>query len=109
MWPDAMQQGMIAASGMVGQAKSYMGTLPILSSAFFGVKFAACGPMAKKAPIDSHLLVREVGGGLGLSRILLSQNNLVQGFCLVGDTRDLSLLRRLILTRKPIEGIKSDE
>ncbi len=105
MWPDAMQQGMIAAHGMVGQAKSYAGTLPILSSAFFGVKFAACGPMAKEAPIDSHLLVREAGGGLGLSRILLSQDNLVQGFCLVDDTRDLSLLRRLILTRKPIENL----
>jgi NAD(P)H-nitrite reductase large subunit len=102
MWPDAMQQGMIAAHSMTGQAKSYSGTLPILSSAFFGVKFAACGPMANTLTSDSHLLAREVREGLGLSQILLSSDDLVRGFCLVGDTRDLSLLRRLILTKKPL-------
>ena len=43
MWPDAMQQGMYAALAMAGQPKPYPGPAVIVSSAFFGLKFAQAG------------------------------------------------------------------
>ena len=44
-WPDAMLQGLVAAHGMAGKHKIYPGVATVTSSAFFGLKIAACGPL----------------------------------------------------------------
>ena len=95
-WPDAMQQGMIAALNMAGTPQVYQGATPIISSAFFGVKFAACGDFNaldlqfnQKVTPDAY-------------EAILTLDDHLKGFILVGDQAKRPLLRRLLLTQEPI-------
>lgn len=94
MWPDAMQQGMYAALAMAGQSKPYPGPAIIVSSAFFGLKFAYAG-------IVNSGQIREAQGGDYFHSICHTQG-VLQGFQVLGKRHDLSLLKRLILTKQPL-------
>lgn len=95
MWPDAMQQGMYAAMAMAGQPKAYQGASVIISSAFFGLKFAQAGMLADSTGIktaqrqDFYLEIQQNQG-------------ILQGFRVLGKKHDLGMLRRLILTKQPL-------
>lgn len=95
-WPDAMQQGMIAASNMAGIPQIYTGTTPILSSAFFGVKFAACGDFTT---LDLELLQKTTPDAY---EAILTLGDRLKGFILIGDQTKRPLLRRLLLTQESI-------
>ena len=90
LWPDAMLQGMIGAFNMAGIPKSYPGAVMITSSAFFGLKFASCGPMEPVSEPD-------YSNGSHYKR-LIHINGILKGFILVGDTSELGALRKAILT-----------
>lgn len=92
MWPDAMQQGMFAACAMTGQPKPYPGAAVIVSSAFFGLKFAQAG----------RLLAPQRASGLDYYHEISQNEGVLQGFTMLGARHDLGLLRRLILTKQPL-------
>ena len=100
-WPDAMLQGMMAAHAMAGQPKAYQGAAVVVSSAFFGLKFASCGP------VNSCGAEYEVFEGMteqGYHKILLKEGR-IQGFLLVGPRlTHLAVLRRLALTKEQVLG-----
>lgn len=98
-WPEAMQQGMVAAHNMSGIKKQYAGVCVITSSAFFGIKFATCGMIDA---IPSTYVVHQQLCGNSYAKVVVL-NDRVYGFVLVGDTRHFSLLRRLILTGESFE------
>lgn len=93
MWPDAMQQGIYAAQAMAGQPKAYPGPALVVSSAFFGLKFASAGSLkngqnrVKRGPNYHHTMSQNEG--------------ILTGFQVLGKQHDLPLLRRLILTKQP--------
>lgn len=93
MWPDAMQQGMYAAQAMAGQPKPYAGPAIIVSSAFFGLKFAQAGVLS-----DSLKIAKKQGFFHAISQ----KEGVLQGFQVLGKQHDLGLLRRLILTQQPL-------
>jgi NAD(P)H-nitrite reductase large subunit len=95
-WPEAMQQGMIAAQNMVGLDKKYSGAVVVTSSAFFGLKFATCG-LVEVLPCDGYELYQKETPEQYLKIVL--EDDQVKGFVMVGDTRALSLVRRLIMIR----------
>lgn len=95
-WPEAMQQGMVAAHGMAGALKHYSGACVVTSSSFFGVKFATCGKINNVA---SDCSVYFLDSSSTYLKIVVL-NDRVEGYVLVGETRHASLLRRLILTRE---------
>ncbi len=79
MWPDAMQQGIYAACAMTGQPKPYPGAAVIVSSAFFGLKFAQAGRLAdpqRASGLDYYHENKPKGGVL-------------QGFAMLGARHDL--------------------
>lgn len=97
-WPDAMMQGMIAATNMVGQSKQYTPQPIMTSSAFFGLKFASCGTTQLKS--SSAWTVRS---NENLSAAFaLSPAGCLQGFNVVGARVDFATLRRLVLTQQPV-------
>lgn len=98
-WPEAMQQGMIAAHGMTGQPKQYSGACVVTSSSFFGVKFATCG---KINDLSTDYEVHGVDVQSHYLKITVLHDR-VCGYVLVGDMRQASLLRRLILTGESFE------
>jgi NAD(P)H-nitrite reductase large subunit len=96
-WPDAMLQGMIAAHAMAGQPKAYQGAAVVVSSAFFGLKFAACGPVNS---CGAEYEVFEGAGEQGYQKILVKEGR-IGGFLLVGPRlTNLAALRRLALTKE---------
>lgn len=103
-WPEAMQQGMIAAHNMVGIKKTYAGVCPITSSAFFNIKFATCGIVSGYSVTYTTYQQNAENQYI---KVTVDQENRVCGFVLVGDTKHLSLLRRLILTRESFQAYKT--
>lgn len=97
-WPDAMMQGMIAASHMTGTPKPYIAQPIMTSSAFFGLKFAACGQIRQE---NKHLWVVRADEK-NCSSFFVSDGGCLQGFNVVGPTVDFGSLRRLVLTKQPV-------
>ncbi len=100
LWPDAMLQGMIAACAMSGEPKPYPGAIVMTSSAFFGAKFASCGPVAHP---EQHLVFKRFTSQLGYRAYLL-EGDILRGFVLIGDTSKLALLKRALLTKHPVDS-----
>lgn len=92
LWPDAMQQGMHAAYGMVGAPKPYAGSVSIAASGFFGLKVAAAGSPFITA---SQRCEESIGDGW-YHRFVYEDEKLV-GFMLIGNTSELSNYRRQLL------------
>jgi NAD(P)H-nitrite reductase large subunit len=98
-WPDAMQQGMHAAYAMHGTPKAYVGADIIVSSAFFGLKFASCG-LIDAVPEAYTASERKQPG---MYHRYLMQNDILKGFILVGVMHQLPKLKRALLLQEPIE------
>jgi nitrite reductase (NADH) large subunit len=97
-WPDAMLQGLIAAHSIAGQVKKYPGLAAVISSSFFGIKFASCGPIVNP-PSTYQILVNEKSD---YYHLFLLDNGLLKGFLLVGNTGSVGKLRQHLLTKTPI-------
>jgi|GEM_PF-341422 len=93
-WPDAMQQGSVAAHAMADIEKKYLGAIVVTSSAFFGVTFVTCG-MVMNIPED--YMVRVTRGDDFYHKIVLL-DGVVKGYLLIGNTQQASKLRRAIMT-----------
>lgn len=93
-WPDAMQQGSVAAHGMVQIIKSYPGAAVVTSSAFFGKTLVTCGLMNDFSP---EFEVRVTQGDDFYHKLVLDQG-ILKGYLLIGSTAQASKLRRAILT-----------
>lgn len=93
-WPDAMQQGSVAAHNMAQIKKAYSGALVITSSAFFGNTFVTCGPVNEhSAEYDSR-----ISQGDDFYHKILLHNGVVKAYVLIGNTAQASKLRRALLT-----------
>jgi nitrite reductase (NADH) large subunit len=97
-WPDAMLQGIIAAHAMVGNQKPYPGVMPIVSSAFFGLKFASCGPV-NQTPEGYTIAVKQTEHSY--QKILLEDSR-VRGFLQIGPTLEFGALKRALLTGQSV-------
>ncbi len=97
-WPDAMQQGMVAAHNMAGSTKPYPGAAVIVSSAFFGIKFASCGPLNASA---QDYEVADVFG-VDFHHSYLIGQGMLKGFSLVGNVGNVGALKRALLTGQHI-------
>lgn len=100
-WPDAMQQGMVAAHAMVAGEKKYLGTAAVTSSSFFGVKFAVCGDLGALEH-GAQMVVHHDHDHY--EKIIVCQDK-IRSFLLVGDTKKLGILRRALLTNQPFSSI----
>jgi NAD(P)H-nitrite reductase large subunit len=96
-WPDAMQQGMHVAYAMAGKPKAYQGASIIATSAFFGLKFFACGP---RSGLEVGYEVVERADDTYYHRYVLAQG-ILKGFCLIGNTQRYHVLRRAMLLKEP--------
>ena len=97
MWPDAMQQGMLAASAMAGNPRAYAGPSLIISSAFFGLKFAHAGIFEPIAQIYKEQ-------GEDFCHQYLLENGILKGFQVLGNRHNLGHLRRILLIKQPISS-----
>lgn len=97
-WPDAMLQGMVAAHTMVGITKTYPGATIVTSSAFFGIKFASCGPV--KNPLPEHESI-EVCDQDSYKLFLWAHNKLC-GFLIIAPSLHIGNYKRVLLTQQEV-------
>lgn len=97
-WPDAMLQGITAAQAMAGQPKAYPGLATVISSSFFGIKFARLGVID---PLSDACRVIEYSSDEYYHRFIVA-GDILKGFLLVGNTVHVGKLRMAVLTRQPI-------
>lgn len=97
-WPDAMLQGLIAAHSMVNQPKIYPGLASVISSSFFNIKFASCGPVVNP-PREFEQIINDQSE---FYHLFLVENGYLKGFLLVGHTAIVGKLRQLLLTKTPV-------
>lgn len=94
-WPDAMQQGMIAAHNMVGKEKVYDGAVFLVDSHFFGFDFVTCGVK------NDNQVIRKKGNNW-FHEFEYNDDNQLLFFAMLGNTELLPNIKRLYLTREPL-------
>ena len=97
-WPDAMLQGITAAHTMAGQPKTYPGLATVMSSSFFGIKFARFGVID---PISPASEIIDYAHADFYHRFILD-NGTLKGFLLVGNTAHVGKFRMAVLTQSPV-------
>lgn len=95
-WPDAVQQGVVAAHAMVGIAKKYTGAIAGANSAFFGLKFSSVGRLWESGYERVEHYSEQC------YKFFVLQNQLLCGFVVIGPTISTSSYKRALLTRQPI-------
>jgi nitrite reductase (NADH) large subunit len=83
-WPDAMQQGICAAYAMSGMPRPYAGSIPLVSTTFFGVKVVVGGAM----PLANE---QYSGASTDYEQIVIDDTSLITSFIFIGT--DLNRLR----------------
>ncbi len=96
-WSDAMHQGLIAAHNMVGQPRAHPGVTVITSSAFFGVKFASCGPISNQHELEVAHKTTE-----SEYKMLLTKDAVLKGFLIIAPALSLGNYRKAVLTGQKI-------
>ncbi len=100
-WPDAMHQGLIAALAMSDNAKAYPGVVTVISSAFFGVKFAACGYLPHTHKGEGYTTVSCKGSPEEYCKMFV-KNGVPGGFIMMGTALpQLGVLRKAVLLKQP--------
>lgn len=117
-WPDAMQQGVVAAhsmysmgvrdpvsseseSGPVCYPKPYPGIIGYVTSSFFGLEFAAAG-----SGIYGPDVKQTIGSDTNSRWAVYSTGGVIKGFCVIGDSTifpRVTRLRQLLLTGASID------
>ncbi len=98
LWPDAMQQGMHAGMAMAGKPKAYAGMYMIVSTAFFGIKYARAGTLQNSSG------ERIVKTSTDYHHTFSVQYGVLKAFQVLGNQHNLGALRRLLLTRQPVNA-----
>lgn len=98
-WPDAMQQGMHAAFAMSGNPKPYPGVCIIVSSNFYDTTFVSCGNVINPSP-DCEIMIREKND---FYHKFILQNGQLVGFLMVGNVQNLGELRKMVISKEPMD------
>ncbi len=96
-WPDAVQQGMYAATNMAGTEKKYPGTTTTTSTSFFGIKLWCAGSL-KELDVSYNSKLYQTSE---LFEHIVFKNQIVKGFITLGSKTNASALRQSLLTQTP--------
>lgn len=104
-WPDAMMQGMVAATNMVGKSRVYPGIVPLLSSSFFGQKFHTGGLLQQYV---GDVVVEQTTAD-GYYFVRFDRDKKVLGFNLIGNVTNYIVdLKRSLTTGCVYQGTLLD-
>jgi len=99
-WPDALQQGTIAATNMSGAKRQYPGTTTMTSTSCFGVKIFVAGAVKD---FSSSYNAKLCTSHKDLFEYVIFLNDIVKGFISIGKSGNSSMLRQSLLTQTPYQ------
>ncbi len=99
-WPDAVAQGMVAASNMFGDTKIFPGVLSTISSIVFDVPFICCGSILN-SPKDSEFIIKK---DVDYYHKFLIHDDKLIGFLMMGKLKDVGKLKISILNKDTLSN-----
>ncbi len=90
-WPDAMQQGMVAAHAMAGQPIDYPGLISVMSSHFYGTQVVSSGNFNQYRTVQP---ITYMGDNWHHSFIV--EDDILRAFLMIGNIRHVGLYRKLL-------------
>lgn len=99
--PNAYMQGEVAGITMAGGKKSYLNAMPINAAGFFGLHLVTAGTYAG----TSHC---KTSGDKNTYRMFFTDNDLLKGFIIIGDTERSGIYTTLIRKQVPLSSIDFD-
>ncbi len=103
LWPCAIEQGEVAALNMLGEKKTYDGSLSMNSVDFFGLASISMGITKPKEEKKYEIISRT--GENSYKKFILKDNRIV-GMVLVGDIRPAGVVSALIKNKIDVSSIK---
>ncbi len=97
-WPDAVQQGRLAAQSMLGQVVDYAGMLPIAVTSLFGQDLVSCGNLMGENRFGEQIVS-------SYRKVTVGQDGLITGFLLIGEVGLYPQLRRAILANQRLDSL----
>ncbi|MBI2345114.1 FAD-dependent oxidoreductase [Candidatus Dependentiae bacterium] len=94
-WPDAMLQGLCAATTLSLNPRKYPGLIGLRNSHFFGKDFYACGVTNGQFDYLRQACLQTDDA----LNVLFTQNEILKGFILIGDISSLSELKNIYLSK----------
>ena len=95
LWPDAIRQGMLAGKSVAGEKVSYNGVLPICSSSFADVRFAAIAPTGQDV---ENKIITTNEDYIEINCI----NGKLSSYTLIGKCNQAAQFKRALLTGENI-------
>ncbi|ACL18946.1 NAD(P)/FAD-dependent oxidoreductase [Desulfitobacterium hafniense] len=114
VWPNATEQGRVAALNMAGRKTIYKGSMGMNSVDFFGLRIISGGvitPLAHKKDIENALPWKVTEGQESWSKplakastyqSLIWKGNYLKGYVLIGYPERAGLLTAMIRTQEPL-------
>jgi len=101
--PAAIEQAQVAAANMVAaDSATYSGTVPATTLKIVGIDLTSLGEAT--ATGDEFVILREVDPASGVYRRLTLRDGKIIGAILLGDTRDVRALKKLIATGRDVSA-----
>jgi NAD(P)H-nitrite reductase large subunit len=105
IWPNAYRQGQMAGQNMAGAGKSYEGSLPMNSIAFYGIPTVSMG-IANPPAEGEYETIIAVDKERGTYRKLVLRGDFLVGTVLVGKIERAGILTGMIKNRIPVSTFK---
>jgi NAD(P)H-nitrite reductase large subunit len=105
IWPNAYRQGQLAGQNMAGARKSYEGSLPMNSIAFYGIPTVSMGITNPPAGGEYETLIT-VDEPRGMYRKCVMRAGCLVGAVLVGKIGRAGILTGMIKNRIPVSDFK---
>ena len=103
IWPNAYIQGQLAGQNMAGANKSYQGSIPMNSIAFYGIPTISMGIINPPAS-GAYRIVTRLDEKHSVYRKLVFEDQYLRGAVLVGRIERAGLLTGFIKKQTPIAG-----
>lgn len=104
LWPNAVAQGRTAGSAMAGGKRTFDGAFAMNAIDFFGLRMVTSGLLQVEEPAY-RIEIREDEGSY---RRFVVRDNLLRGYCLVGDIDRAGLYTTLIRDDVPLDTLNGD-
>lgn len=97
LWPEAVMQGLVAATNMTGTQRIYQGALTITSSTIFKTTFVTCGAVSRENSFKNMIKDEKE-----FYHRFLVDKGVLKGFVMVGNIINVGQLRKAMIEKQPI-------
>ena len=104
LWPNAVEQGIIAAENILGKNKKYAGSIGMNSVEFFGLPVISFGITRPAGDGYEEILSRDLRQNIYKKVVL--KNNVIKGAIFVNKIENIGVLLKLARSKADVSSIK---